>query len=48
MGPKKLVNMLRKPFRRKSAPSSPIAPPRTRGRRDSGSRSEGSDPVGHK
>jgi hypothetical protein len=38
--------MFRKPFRRKSVPSSPIAPPRTKGRRDSAPRSEGGDPVG--
>ncbi|CAH2006302.1 unnamed protein product, partial [Acanthoscelides obtectus] len=43
--PHRLVNMLRKPFRRKSAPSSPVAPPRTRLRKDSGARSEGADPV---
>lgn len=42
----KLVNMFRKPFRRKSVPSSPVAPPRTKGRRDSAPRSEGGDPVG--
>ncbi|XP_018576398.1 tyrosine-protein kinase Fer isoform X1 [Anoplophora glabripennis] len=41
----RIVNMLRKPFRRKSAPSSPIAPPRTKGRRDSAPRSEGGEPV---
>ncbi|CAH0559326.1 unnamed protein product [Brassicogethes aeneus] len=42
----KLVKMLRKPFRRKSAPSSPVAPPRTRhSRSDSAPRSEGGDPV---
>ncbi|KAJ3640839.1 hypothetical protein Zmor_027376 [Zophobas morio] len=41
----KIVNMFRKPFRRKSVPSSPIAPPRTKGRRDSAPRSEGGDPV---
>ncbi|KAF2892656.1 hypothetical protein ILUMI_13517 [Ignelater luminosus] len=46
LGHQKIVNMFRKPFRRKSAPSSPVAPPRTKGRRDSASRSEGSDPVG--
>ncbi|KAJ8961776.1 hypothetical protein NQ318_021377, partial [Aromia moschata] len=40
----RIFNMLRKPFRRKSAPSSPIAPPRTKGRRDSAPRSEGGDP----
>ncbi|KAJ8915238.1 hypothetical protein NQ315_015461, partial [Exocentrus adspersus] len=43
----RLVNMLRKPFRRKSVPSSPVAPPRTKGRRDSAPRSEGGDPVGY-
>lgn len=45
LGHAKLVSMLRKPFRRRSAPNSPIAPPRTKGRRDSSARSEGSDPV---
>ncbi|XP_044263147.1 tyrosine-protein kinase Fer isoform X1 [Tribolium madens] len=39
------VGMFRKPFRRKSAPASPVAPPRTKGRRDSAPRSEGGDPV---
>ncbi|KAG5898585.1 hypothetical protein JTB14_016597 [Gonioctena quinquepunctata] len=43
--PQRIVNMLRKPFRRKSAPSSPIAPPRTKNRRESASNSEGGDPV---
>ncbi|CAG9765232.1 unnamed protein product [Ceutorhynchus assimilis] len=43
--PQRLVNMLRKPFRRRSAPSSPVAPPRTKGRRESAPRSEGGDPV---
>ncbi|XP_066150936.1 tyrosine-protein kinase Fer isoform X1 [Euwallacea fornicatus] len=47
--PHRLVSMLpralRKPFRRRSAPSSPIAPPRTKGRRESAPRSEGGDPV---
>ncbi|KAK9688404.1 Protein tyrosine and serine/threonine kinase, partial [Popillia japonica] len=41
----RIMNVLRKPFRRKSAPSSPIAPPRTKGRRDSATKSEGADPV---
>ncbi|XP_017777355.1 PREDICTED: tyrosine-protein kinase Fer isoform X2 [Nicrophorus vespilloides] len=42
----RLVNMLKKPFRRKSAPSSPVAPPRTKGgRRNSSTQSEGADPV---
>ncbi|XP_074027701.1 tyrosine-protein kinase Fer isoform X3 [Leptinotarsa decemlineata] len=43
--PQRIVSMLRKPFRRKSAPSSPVAPPRTKGRRESASHSEGGDPV---
>lgn len=39
--------MLRKPFRRKSAPTSPVAPPRAhKSRRDSASQSEGGEPVG--
>ncbi|XP_044761728.1 tyrosine-protein kinase Fer isoform X1 [Coccinella septempunctata] len=44
-GPQKIVKILRKPFRRKSAPSSPVAPPRTKGRRDSSAHSEGAEPV---
>ncbi|XP_076252921.1 tyrosine-protein kinase Fer isoform X1 [Rhynchophorus ferrugineus] len=42
---KMIPSVLRKPFRRRSAPSSPIAPPRTKGRRESAPRSEGGDPV---
>ncbi|KAK9885005.1 hypothetical protein WA026_009234 [Henosepilachna vigintioctopunctata] len=44
-GTKKVVNILRKQFRRKSAPSSPTAPPRTKFRRDSSSHSEGAEAV---
>ncbi|XP_065170799.1 tyrosine-protein kinase Fer isoform X1 [Atheta coriaria] len=40
-----VARLFRKPFRRKSAPSSPIAPPRTRVRRGSATQSEGADPV---
>ncbi|XP_018327552.1 tyrosine-protein kinase Fer isoform X2 [Agrilus planipennis] len=44
-GHKCIVNMLKKPFRRKSAPNSPVAPPRTKGRSASASRSGSVDPV---
>ncbi|KAL1505430.1 hypothetical protein ABEB36_005000 [Hypothenemus hampei] len=47
--PHRLVSMLpralRKPFRRRSVPSSPVAPPRTKNRRESATRSEGADPL---
>lgn len=45
LGHQKIVNLLKKPFRRKSEPSSPVAPPRTKGRRESTPHSDGSDPV---
>ncbi|XP_056634585.1 tyrosine-protein kinase Fer isoform X2 [Diorhabda sublineata] len=43
--PQKIVKMLRKPFRRKSAPSSPVPPPRRR--KDSASCSEGGETSVH-
>lgn len=45
--PHRIAKMLRKPFRRKSAPTSPVAPPRAhKSRRESASHSEGGEPVG--
>ncbi|KAF5305505.1 hypothetical protein FQA39_LY01596 [Lamprigera yunnana] len=45
LGRQKIVNLLKKPFRRKSEPPSPVVPPRTKGRRESTPRTDVSDPV---